>query len=1476
MSKLQRISDLSEQAAREVVRTQQNWMAYLQTAARLYKYPFTDQLLIYAQRPDAAACASMDFWNKRMRRWVNRGAKGIALLDDSGARLRLKYVFDAADTHPAPGIPDPYLWQMQPAYEKPVMEAVANSIGDVSLESSDFGDFLFAAASIAVQDHLADYLNTYDEARAGTLLEEMDADTAKTLLGDAVTNSVAYSLMARCGLDADRCLHGEDFAAVCLHNGFAALLHLGTAVSDITRAVMSPIERTIKGIEQQRLFDLRGKFAKSAAPPYHEDTNREQNDERSAQHGNHLQPDERLSASEPDTAARADDAPRQIRQTAQDLPQGTPAGALQHPAADREARRVSHGDRSNRADAGRADDDASAGDESRAEQGSRSDGLGTAPERDQSTGRRRSADESDLQVNPESQAEDDPSAFALPSFEEQLEMIANEEPTEQLRLNLSETRGNVLPTVEDNVSQSNIAELAATFHEPDEPRAQNFRITDDHLGAGGAKSKFAANIAAIELLKRLETENREATPDEQDTLSRYVGWGGIPSAFDPNNAAWSNAHTQLRGLLTDEEYAIARGSVLNAHYTSPTVIKAMYQCIENMGFRTGNILEPSMGVGNFFGLLPERMAQSKLYGVELDSITGRIAQKLYPNARIEVTGFEQTHYPNDFFDLAVGNVPFGQYPVHDPKFDRHNFHIHDYFFAKTLDLVRPGGVVAFVTSRYTMDKQNSAVRRYLAQRAELLGAIRLPKTAFRENAGTDVTTDILFLQKRDLVGTSSISLAPPQAAERTHSAVPPLPTKSATLPKPYRDIEPDWVHLGKTEDGFAVNQYFVDHPEMVLGTLTMESRQYGNDDLTCAPIPGADLSEQLAAAISQIHAEIPVFEVSPEQEEHAADTLPADPTVRNFSYTLVGDRLYYRENSIMSPVETTVAGANRIRGMIEIRDTARALIDAQMANCSDAELHRLQAKLNRCYDSYTAKYDLLNSRGNSMAFSDDTSYPLLCSLEFLDEEGKLKRKADMFSKRTIRQSAPRDHAETAAEALAISIGERAAVDLQFMSGLLGDRPVEDITRELRGVIFENPQTGGWETADEYLSGNVRQKLSAAQYCAEKEPERWAANVEALQAAQPKDLTASEINVRLGARWIPPEDVTAFAHELFAAPIVYRRKIEVLYAAVSDTWYVKGKSADSSGNSRLNVTYGTKRINAYEILEQSLNLKSVRIFDTKLNADGNEVRVLNKQETILAQQKQQTIQNAFRDWIFKDPARRERLVRRYNDSFNAMRPRIYDGSHINFVGMNPEVKLWKHQQDAIARVLYGGNALLAHVVGAGKTYTMAAAAMESKRLGLCQKSMFVVPNHLIQQWAGEFLQLYPSAKLLMATKKDFETANRKRFCSRIATGDFDAVIIGHSQFEKIPISPERQAAQLQRQIGEIVAGISQVKAENGERFTIKQMEYTRKGLEAKLKRLEEAKQKDSVVTFEELGVDRLFVDEAHLYKNRAKRCRTRAV
>ena len=990
--------------------------------------------------------------------------------------------------------------------------------------------------------------------------------------------------------------------------------------------------------------------------------------------------------------------------------------------------------------------------------------------------------------------------------------------------------------------QAAYADFKAASHRD----AQNFHITDDALGVGGAKAKFRANMAAIRLLQELEFEGLQASPEQQEILSRYVGWGGLADAFDENKPNWSDEFAELYATLSPEEYAAARASTLNAHYTSPTVIKAIYEAVGNMGFQTGNILEPSMGVGNFFGLLPEQMQGSKLYGVELDSITGRIAKQLYPKADITIAGFETTDR-KDFYDLAVGNVPFGQYQVDDRAYNKLGFSIHDYFFAKTLDQVRPGGVIAFVTSRYTMDKQSPEVRRYIAQRAELLGAIRLPNNAFRANAGTDVVSDILFLQKRD---------------------------------RPI-EIEPDWVHLGQNEDGFAINRYFVDHPEMILGRQTSESTQYGKQDFTVVPIEGLALADQLHDAVKNIRGTYQEAELPELGEGEQIDTsIPADPNVKNYSYTVVGGEVYYRENSRMVKPELNATAAERVKGMVALRDCVNELIALQMDEYSaESRIQEAQTELNRLYDAFSAKHGLINDRANRLAFSDDSSYYLLCSLEVLDDDGKLERKADMFHKRTIKQQRSVDSVDTASEALAVCIGEKACVDLDFMASLMGSsEKIPQIVEDLKGVIYKEPNSGpfdlqdggehwakGWQTADEYLSGNVRQKLRTAQRVAARDP-FFAGNVDALIAAQPKDLEASEIEVRLGATWLDKKYIEQFMYETFETPRYLRGQIEISYVPYTAEWQVSRKSMVRYNDVAAFTTYGTDRASAYRLLEDALNLRDIRIYDTIEDADGRERRVLNAKETTLAAQKQQLIRDAFKDWIWKDPERRETLVRQYNEEMNSTRPREYDGSHIVFSGMNPEITLREHQKNAIAHVLYGGNTLLAHEVGAGKTFEMVASAMESKRLGLCQKSIFVVPNHLTEQWASEFLRLYPSANILVTTKKDFETHNRKKFCARIATGDYDAVIIGHSQFERIPISPERQERLLHQQIEEITDGIQDTKLAGGNSFTIKSLERTKKGLEARLKKLQASDRKDDVIYFEQLGVDRMFVDESDNYKN----------
>ena len=992
-----------------------------------------------------------------------------------------------------------------------------------------------------------------------------------------------------------------------------------------------------------------------------------------------------------------------------------------------------------------------------------------------------------------------------------------------------QTIGSKSPTLDAVEPERSTLELAGNFH-----------ITDDHLGEGGAKQKYARNIEAIRTLFKLEEEHRGATAEEQQVLSQYVGWGGLADAFDPGKDNWAKEYAELKGLLSEDEYAAARSSTLNAHYTSPTVIRSIYDAVERMGFHSGNILEPSMGVGNFFGMLPDTLQDSRLYGVELDSITGRIAKKLYPQADITVAGFETTDR-RDFYDLAVGNVPFGQYKVNDKAYNKLGFSIHNYFFAKAIDQVRPGGIVAFVTSRYTMDSKDSTARKHMAERADLLGAIRLPNNAFRANAGTDVVSDIIFLQKRD---------------------------------RPI-DHEPDWVQLGKTEGGFAINQYFADHPEMVLGVLSTESTQYGREELTVAPIEGANLADQLAEAVQHIEGQYTEVEVETpdiadaENEKHI---LPADPDVKNFSYTVVDGEVFYRENSVMTQVELSDTAKGRVTGMVELRQIVNDLIQQQLEDYPDADIKATQERLNAAYDAFTAKYGLLNDRKNGRLFEQDSSYYLLCSLENLDEQGQLKSKAAMFTKRTIRPERTVTSVDTPSEALAVSIGEHGKVDLPYMAELLGT-PGEygRITTELSGVIFKDPAADptdpevGWQMADEYLSGDVRAKLRMAQFAAETNPE-FVVNVDALTKAQPRELEASEIDVRLGATWLAPEIIQKFMTETFQIPYYLRHAVKVRYSPYTAEWRVEGKTATGRGDIISSETYGTSRANAYKILEETLNLKDVRIYDTIEDADGKLKRVLNKRETMLAQQKQQIIKDAFANWVWQDPQRRIALVKQYNELFNSTRPREYDGSHIHFVGMNPEITLREHQRNAIAHVLYGGNTLLAHEVGAGKTYEMAASAMEAKRLGLCQKSLFVVPNHLTEQWASEFLNLYPNAKLLVARRKDFETANRKKFCARIATGDYDAVIIGHSQFERIPLSFERQERIIQEQIYETLAAINELKVHAGENFSIKQMEKTRKTLETKLEKLRSDERKDDVITFEQLGVDRLFVDESHFYKN----------
>ena len=1032
----------------------------------------------------------------------------------------------------------------------------------------------------------------------------------------------------------------------------------------------------------------------------------------------------------------------------------------------------------------------------------------------------------------EEQAEDELDSIDTQTARERLENGEAEQETEDMLSQLLTGDWEPLtPSSEEKQpapERQSAQEKAASA--PDKSNAVNFHISDDRLGEGSPKEKFQRNVAAIKLLEQIEGENRYATPEEQQILSQYIGWGGLADAFDDSKSSWSAEYQQLKELLSPEEYRMARESTLNAHYTSPVIIRQMYETLEKMGFSKGNILEPSMGIGNFFGMMPDSMKESRLYGVELDSITGRIARQLYPQADVQIKGFEKTDYPNDFFDVAIGNVPFGQYKVADKQYDKNNFLIHDYFFAKTLDKVRPGGVVAFITSKGTMDKASPEVRRYLAQRADLLGAVRLPNTAFKANAGTEVTSDILFFQKRD------------RMVER----------------------ETDWVHLGEDADGIAMNAYFAEHPEQIVGKMEMVSGPYGMES-TCKADDSSPFEEQLAKALQNITGQIDTIDLDEElADDMSRQSIPADPSVKNFSYTVVENEVYYRENSVMKPVEVSDTAKERIKGMVAIRNCTQELIDMQLEEYSDAAIKGKQAELNTLYDSFSKKYGLINSQTNKRAFNQDSSYCLLCSLEKLDDEGNFKGKADMFTKRTIKRAEVVTSVDTASEALAVSLAEKAKIDLDFMGELTG-KDKDTLTEELRGVIFQNPLTDVWETADQYLSGNVREKLAIATTYAENHPE-YATNVQALTQVQPRELDASEIEVRIGATWIDQKYIDDFMRDIFQTPehLFRRDTIGVQFSGVTGEWNIKGKNADF-GNTLVNMTYGTSRVNAYKILEDSLNLKDTRVYDT-IEEDGKEKRVLNKKETMIASQKQEAIREAFKDWVFRDPERRQTLVAKYNELFNSTRPREYDGSHLKFPGMTPDIELKPHQKNAVAHVLYGDNTLLAHCVGAGKTFEMTAAAMESKRLGLCQKSLFVVPNHLTEQWASDFLRLYPGANILAATKKDFEPANRKKFCSRIATGDYDAVIIGHSQFEKIPLSQERQAATIERQIDEIELAIEQAKKDNGERYTIKQMEKSRKALQVRLDKLNDQSRKDNVVTFEQLGVDRLFVDESHNYKN----------
>ncbi len=1578
-SKYERMTNLYFQTLNEMLEPE-NWSRFLTTACRNFRLSFHEQVMLYAQKPDATAVLPIEGrngWNRRFGRWVNRGAKGIAMFDgQSGVR----YFFDIADTHKSARAKPVPIWEVRQENADAVTEALENRFGSLDAREP-LGTALISAATNAVEDHFQDYLAALLECKTESNLDVLDAESVEAMFKPLLQNSVGYMLLARCGVDPELYFQAEDFRYIGGFNTLQTLNALGTAVSDISAMCLSEIARTALQRQSERENHT---FAESSEKEYSVVRNQKNEPERGEEYdSHHLHEAGGLSSSEPDSA----DIPAgawEIRKNAPQVPDGTPESDLYESADQRAASPPSDGDRADRPESNGADglpDGSGPGSDGRSE-GRRPNEVGGPDEQHPGIGRGTDFAGADLRIDeipPLPSVEEQISflggGFVLPeqdgnqqsleqppletakelihlycqeTFEQDADysnlahvdlaysstsdsqhtveifadltesrlvyqvdketvhevrcenlselnsylanldfdtMIADTEEQyqksvedsfddidpEQIRQNLEErgiVNGKVVdpkalnrdPFIRQVMADAESAQEPASNHPktrpkrehisfealyPEIPKAQrsNFRITDPELGNGTAAEKYIANVLAIRTLKRIEDETRLASPEEQEILSRYVGWGGLADCFDEKNAKYP----ELRALLTEEEFAAARASALTAFYTSPTIIHAMYQALEQMGFREGNILEPSCGVGNFIGMIPDSIAGSHIYGVELDSISGRIAQQLYQNSSIAVTGFEKVQMPDSFFDVAIGNVPFGDFKVLDKRYDKHHWLIHDFFFGKALDKVRPGGIVAFITSKGTMDKENPAVRKYLAQRADLIGAIRLPNTAFKRNAGTEVTSDILFLQKRDHM----------------------------------TDIEPDWVHLNTDANGIRLNSYFVQHPEMILGEMVMESTRFGMDS-GCRADENANLSELLQRAIQNLHGQITEYQHDElEEEDHS---IPADPSVRNFSFCVVNGKVYFRENSRMSPVELSVTAENRIRGMMALRDCVRQLIDYQTEGYPDEDIQKEQARLNTLYDDYTRKYGLLSSRGNSLAFGEDSSYFLLCSLEVLDEEGNFKRKADMFTKRTIRPHVAVTSVDTASEALAVSIAEKARVDMPFMAELSGKTETE-LETELAGVIFrnvncaENPEEiplafvdlnrFPFVTADEYLSGNVRRKLRMVKalqgVLPPEKKENLKRNVEALTAVQPVDLTAGEIGVRIGVNWVPKEVYEQFLFEVIGTSAYARDKIHVLYSPHTGEWNVTGKSMDGS-NIKAFTTYGTKRINAYHIFEQTLNQKDVRIFDTKIDADGNEVRVLNKKETAIAQDRQELIKAKFVEWVWKDIDRRERLCGIYNETFNAIRPREYDGQHIRFSGMNPEITLRKHQINAIAHIMYGGNTLLAHEVGAGKTFEIVAAAMESKRLGLCTKSLIVVPNHITEQWASEWLQLYPSANILVATKKDFETKNRKKFCARIATGDYDAIIIGHSQFEKIPMSRERQEAILKRQINGILDSIQEAKRNHAENYSIKQMERTRKSLENRLAKLNDQSRKDDVVTFEQLGVDRIFVDESHYFKN----------
>lgn len=1454
------------------------WLNFLRSAGRNYKLPFEDQVLIFAQRPDATAVLEIERWNKGFGRWVNKGACGIAVFGEPGSRVP-KYYFDITDTHASRYARPVPLWDMDASYEAEVVDALGTAFGEADDELSAEQKIIEIAHIIAT-DNATDYLESLAACSAGSAFENFSAGLTAELFTDFLSDSIAASVLMRLGYRASEVNIADMAEYLELFNTVEAFNVAGCATSDCMEVALREVAMKIAELERSGIEDNRRleSFAKS---PH----NQGKNEERSTD-GDNLRASGRTPAAESDSG-KQDHAAGNVRDSEVELPEAPQTGNVSESDDSRQARRPFGGDRDpgNRDDGADYQSDDGEPEHHREPEATRTDALGGTREQHPSerTGAGDERTNTELEPLPSEQEQTDlingagekrsPAPTVLrgetpsislgtkvfigdreyeflgvengivslfddksPLFPKELDVAEFAQKLEENPLNahlenaVIASKPETAPTPVNPPTPTPQTPKALSEEQSLGPALRNFTITDNALGEGTPKERLGWNIEAIRTLKLIESEERRATPAEQEVLSRYVGFGSLPQAFD-ESAGYKAERAELAELLTDDEYRAARASTMNAHYTAPIIIKAMYEVLANSGFATGNVLEPSCGTGNFFGLLPDEMSESKLFGVELDPLTARIASQLYQKVDIRAQGFEEAGFADDFFDVAIGNVPFGSYQVADKRYQGRDFLIHDYFFARTLDAVRPGGIVAFITSKGTLDKQNPSVRRYLAERAELLGAIRLPNTAFAANAGTKVTADIIFLQKRDR----------------------PIVT------------EPDWVHLGTDENGIALNSYFADNPDMVLGEMTTDgAMHYGRgNETTCKPYVDASLEELLRGAVANIHAEIANFE---REEDELDDSIPADANVRNYSYALVDGKVYFRMDSRMYAPDLSKTGTSRVKGLLEIRDVLRELIEAQINDAPDAEVERAQAKLSFLYDNYAKKYGIINSRANSMAFAQDSSYALLCALENLDEEGNFVSKADMFTKRTIRATVRPDHADTPAEALAISLAEKASVDIGYMGELTG-LDADAIATELQGVIFKVPSEDGqtaYQSADEYLSGNIREKLTRATEAAEADP-IYSANVEALRQVLPDDLDAAEINVRLGATWIPTSDVEDFIYELLETPYYRQREIRVGYSNVTAQWNVSGKSRDMN-NVRALSTYGTHKANAYKIIEDTLNLRDVRIFDYVEDADGKRIQVLNKKETAIALSKQDMIKTAFKDWVFSDPERRTRLVKDYNERFNSMRLRSFDGSHLSFPGMNPEIALRVHQSDAIARIMYAGNTLLAHVVGAGKTFEIVAAAQEMKRIGLCNKSMIVVPNHLTEQWAREYLTLYPSANILVSTKRDFERKNRRRFCARIATGEYDAVIIGHSQFEKIPMSEAYQKQMLQTQIEDVMEGIEELKSQRGERYSIKQMEAMKKRLEVRLKKLNDQSRKDDVITFEELGVDRLFIDEAHNFKN----------